>query len=109
MVFAEIIIRKTERNRNQNKQNEQGKTTTQKTCKTEGKKKKKEQEQEKESLDGSVSLQIIKKLDQIKYKQTNKQLQEQEVQRVTWFSVKSIPAKKMICPAPMQDVRLTRM
>ena len=72
-------------------------------------KKKKGQEQEKESLDGSVSLQIIKKLDQIKYKQTNKQLQEQEVQRVTWFSVKSIPAKKMICPAPMQDVRLTRM
>ena len=75
----------------------------------EKKKKKREQEQEKESLDGSVSLQIIKKLDQIKYKQTNKQLQEQEVQRVTWFSVKSIPAKKMICPAPMQDVRLTRM
>ena len=72
-------------------------------------KKKQEQEQEKESLDGSVSLQIIKKLDQIKYKQTNKQLQEKEVQRVTWFSVKSIPAKKMICPAPMQDVRLTRM
>ena len=74
-----------------------------------GEKKKKEQEKEKESLDGSVSLQIIKKLDQIKYKQTKRQLQEQEVQRVTWFSVKSIPAKKMICPAPMQDVRLTRM
>ena len=37
-----------------------------------GEKKKKEQEKEKESLDGSVSLQIIKKLDQIKYKQTKK-------------------------------------
>ena len=52
MVFAEIIIRKTERNRNQNKH---------KHAKPRGKKKK-EQEQEKESLDGSVSLQIIKKL-----------------------------------------------
>ena len=52
MVFAEIIIRKTERNRNQNKH---------KHAKPRDKKKK-EQEQEKESLDGSVSLQIIKKL-----------------------------------------------
>ena len=31
------------------------------------------------------------------------------VQKVTWFAVKSIPAKKMIWPAPMQEVRLTRM
>ena len=41
MVFAEIIIRKTERNKNQSKQNEQGKTITQKTYKTAQKKKKK--------------------------------------------------------------------
>ena len=30
-------------------------------------------------------------------------------QRVTWCPVETIPAKKMICPAPMQEVRLTRM
>ena len=75
MVFAEIIIRKTERNKNQSKQNEQGKTITQKTYKTGKKKekKKKNKNKKKESLDGSVSLQIIKKLEQIKNKQTNKQ------------------------------------
>ena len=76
MVFAEIVIRKTERNKNQSKQNEQSKTIIQKTYKTENKKKQKEKKnknKKKESLDGSVSLQIIKKPDQIKYKQTNKQ------------------------------------
>ena len=31
------------------------------------------------------------------------------VQKVTWFAVESIPAKKMIWLAPMQEVRLTRM
>ena len=70
MVFAEIIVRKTERNKNQSKQNEQGKTIIQKTYKTE---KKKNKNKKKESLDGSVSLQFIQKPDQIKYKQTNKQ------------------------------------
>ena len=48
MVFAEIIIQKTERNKNQSKQNEQGKTIIQKTYKTEKKKKKKKKEQEQE-------------------------------------------------------------
>ena len=75
MVFAEIIIQKTERNKNQSKQNEQGKTIIQKTYKTEKKKekkKKKNKNKKKESLDGSASLQINKKPDQIKYKQTNK-------------------------------------
>ena len=101
MVFAEIIIRKTERNRNQNKH---------KHAKPRGKKKKNKNKNKKKnhSMDQSV-FKSLRSWDQIKYKQTNKQLQEQEVQRVTWFSVKSIPAKKMICPAPMQDVRLTRM
>ena len=76
----------------------------------EKKKKKKKNKKNKKnySMDQSV-FKSLRSWDQIKYKQTNKQLQEQEVQRVTWFSVKSIPAKKMICPAPMQDVRLTRM
>ena len=31
------------------------------------------------------------------------------VQKVTWFAVESIPAKKMIWPDPMQEVRLTHM
>ena len=72
------------------------------------KKKKNKKNKKNHSMDQSV-FKSLRSWDQIKYKQTNKQLQEQEVQRVTWFSVKSIPAKKMICPAPMQDVRLTRM
>ena len=43
--------------------------------------------------------------------QTNKQKKKVklEFQRVTWCPVESIPAKKMICPAPMQEVRLARM
>ena len=73
MVFAEIIIRKTERNKNQSKQNEQGKAIIQKTYKTEKKKRKKNH-----SMDQSVFKSLRSRTKLNTSKQTNKKSQEQQ-------------------------------
>ena len=82
MVFAEIIIQKTERNKNQSKQNEQGKTIIQKTYKTEKKKEKKKKRtrtrKKNHSMDQPVFKSIRSRTKLNTSKQTNKKSQEQQ-------------------------------